>query len=328
MDKNVKISKIIRKIYNLDYSKVTISDNFELVVHSTGYSEFNSFFKKFDLSEGIIVNPVNYKNGLFFSINNGGELYASPKYAPAITKFAFDIAGLKKGFFYRLTVIARDTDNYNLITDDRTITVTDNENNLILDKDLDGFDTDQTIYGFFRSSSTEISLYFSIGKIVIKDIIIEEVKLEEEEKLNPQEEELTEYIPENKETLVAYAAYDLKPNSVAGYNGKYKSLNKLYGKGLSLVYNSETKEYILERSNIENILDTSFTNIPYRIELNFNKVINDNIFDKYIITDISNEISPTTIKQGYMKFALVKNNQRIFYNKENSKLYISIYKMN
>lgn len=328
MEKNIKISKILRKIYNLDYSNVTLRDNDELIIHSSGYSEFNSFFKKFDLTEGIIVSPVNYKSGLFFSIANGGELYASSRCSPAITKFAFDIAGLKKGYFYRLTVTARDTDNYNVITEDRTITVSDNENNLILESDLNGFDTNQILYGYFRANSNEASLYFSIGKIVIKDIVIEEILLDEEENLNHEdEEEASEYIPENKEVLVAYAAYDLKPNVSLSYTGKYKSLNRLFGKGLSLVYNSETKEYVLERSNIENVLETSFTNIPYRIELDFNKTVNDSIFDRYAITEISNEISPTTIKQGYLKFVLLKNNQRICYPIENSKLYIFIYKL-
>ena len=323
---NVKLKKIIRKIYNLNYDNVTLRDNDEFIVHTNGVSEFNSFFKKFDLKEGIIVSPVNYKKGLFFSIANKGEIYSSSRCSPEITKFAFDIAGLKKDYFYRITVLARDTDNYNVVTSDRTLTVSDNTNTLIIEKDLKGFDTNQICVGFVRPTSSEISLFFSIGKIIIKDIIIEEVLLEEEENLTSSED-LTEIVPENKEKLVGYAVFDLKPIVSSSYTGRFKPLHKLYGKGLSLVFDTTTNTYILERSNLDNVLEESFTNIPYKIEFNFNKVPNDGIFTSYNIIKYSNDISPTMLKQGYLEFALLNGKEKISYNGENSRFYVNIYKI-
>ena len=324
---NIKIKKIIRKIFNLDYSKIPLKDNDELIITNTGFSEFSQYFQKFDTKEGIMVVPSGYKNGLFYSKNDGGELYASPRFSPSLVQFSLQFSGLKKGFFYRITVEARDAGNYVLVTNNRNITIADNENNLVLDKDLTGYDTNQNCVGFFHTTSTEASLYFTIGKIVIKDIIVEEVILLEEDNLVHGEENVSEVIPENKETIAAYAVFNLKPNISLSYSGKYKVLNKLYGKGLSLVYDTDNKLYILERSNIENVLSESFSNIPYKIELNFDKVQNREIFDYYDIIDVSNQISPSTLKQGYLSFALIKNKQRIAYSGDNGKLYITIYKI-
>ena len=48
METNVKIKKITRKIYNIDYSKITLRDDDEFILQSNGVSEFTQMLKKFD----------------------------------------------------------------------------------------------------------------------------------------------------------------------------------------------------------------------------------------------------------------------------------------
>ena len=84
-----------------------------------------------DMDKGIIVTPQGYSNGLFYRASNGGEIYSSPKYMPDIVTFNLNVFGLKKGSFYKLTVIGRDTGPTTFITDDRNVIVTNQENELL-----------------------------------------------------------------------------------------------------------------------------------------------------------------------------------------------------
>lgn len=325
METNVKIKKITRKIYNIDYSKITLRDDDEFILQSNGVSEFTQMLKKFDTDNGIIVTPSGYRTGLFYSIHDDGELYASSKLLPDMVTFSFNIYGLKKGNFYRITILGRDTDNNTIITEDRTVTVIDDARQIILSSDLKGFDVNQECVGFFKSFSNEVNLYFTLGKVVIKDIIIDEVQLFEEEQ-EPTEEEISEEMGEGKETLAAYGIYSLVGIIPEGFKGRYIQLSRFSGKGLDLFYDQYNHSYILERSNSETILNDPFTNLNYKIDINTSKVVNDNVYDCMSIVKISPDISANTLKQGYLEFAFTKGGERILYPDNSSRIYISIYK--
>lgn len=322
---NIKIKKIIRKIYNIDYSKITLRDDDEFILQSNGVSEFTQMLKKFDTDNGIIVTPSGYRTGLFYSLHDDGELYAASGLLPDIVTFSLNVYGLKKGNFYRITVLARDTDSNTVITEDRTITVIDDARQIILTNDLKGYDVNQECVGFFKSFSNEANLYFTLGKIVIKDIIIDEVQLFEEEEA-PAEEEVSEEMCEGKESLAAFGIYNLVAVIPEGFKGRYIQLARYSGKGLDLFYDQYSHTYILERSNSETILSEPFTNLNYKLDINTNKVINDGTFDHVEITKISPDISANTLKQGYLEFAFIKNGEKILYPNNNSRIYISIYK--
>jgi hypothetical protein len=79
--------------------------------------------------------------GMFYSVEDGGSIYNSPNFEPDMLTFNFDILGLKKGTFYQLTVKAKDAGKTNLpieITNDRSITVSNDVNDLVLKRDLSG----------------------------------------------------------------------------------------------------------------------------------------------------------------------------------------------
>lgn|SRR5574344_625844 len=328
MDK-IQIKKILRKIYNLDFTKITLRNNDEFILQNNGVSEFTQFFKKTDLDNGVIVTPTAYRSGLFFSADNTGALYSSSKLLPDMVTFGLNILGVKKNYFYRITILAKDTDTYDIITKDRSITVIDDSRQAILTGNAKGFDKYQEYTGYFRAMSNEANLYFTMGKIFIKDIIIDEVVLMEEENLNSNEkEDSDEEIPENKETLVGYGTFSLRPAFEEFSKAANCELMKYFGKGIQLFYNRLSKVYIIERSNTDNVLTEPFTNANYKIELNFNKVKNDVVFDNYKIVNISTDISANTLKQGSVSFALVKNSVNVEYPYgDENKLLIEIYKI-
>lgn len=323
---DIKVKKILRKIYNIDYSKILLRDDDEFILQANGISEFTEYLVKRDMDNGVIVTPSGYKTGLFYSINNDGELYSSSKLLPDIVNFTFNIYGLKKNHFYRITVLARDTDSNTIITDDRSLTVLDDSKQAIINTSLKGYKENQEIVGYFRSFGNEANIHFSLGKIVIKDINIDEVVLQEEDKFNEQEQqEITETISEGTESLCMFGIYSLSPSIPEGYKGRYILAQRLSGRGMDIYYDQIDKVYVLEKSNIENLIDDPFTNIKYKVDLNIFKLPNNDIFDNFKILDVSTDISPNTLKQGYIKFAFIKNNENVLYNNENGRLYISVY---
>lgn len=321
----VQVRKILRNIYKINYENITIPNKGEFLVNArNGSSEFSQMLKKVDTDNGVIVTPSGYVNGIFYSVNNDGEIYCDNTQTPDITNFAFNIYGLKKNCFYRIMIIARDTGANTFITDDRNIMVTDDTKQIIISTNVKGFDKNQECVGFFRSMSTEVNLLFTLGKVIIKDIIIDEVYLAEEEKIE-ENSNITEEFGDNKEVLVSYGIYSLVCDRPNNFAGKYILLHKYSGKGIELFYNTQENTYVLERSNVDTIVQDPFTNINYKIDINTNKLPNNDTFDSVRTINISTDISPNTLKQGYIEFAFYKHGERVKYNNSLGRLFISIY---
>jgi hypothetical protein len=158
MENSVKIKKLIREIYRIDYKKIPLKSDDEFILKNNGVSEFSQYLKKVDLDSGIIVDPTGYRNGIFYSSDNDGELYSSYKFLPEVVSFGLNMIGVKKGYFYRITIIARDTGTNSFITPDRSITVTDDLQQIVLQADLKGYDKNQELVDI--SELTQPTLIF------------------------------------------------------------------------------------------------------------------------------------------------------------------------
>ena len=55
MANDIKIKKILRKIYNIDYSKISLRNDDEFIMQQNGVSEFTQMLRKMDTDNGIIV---------------------------------------------------------------------------------------------------------------------------------------------------------------------------------------------------------------------------------------------------------------------------------
>ena len=323
MENNIKIKKIIKTLYSIDYSKIALESDNEFIIHDNGVSEFTQYLKKIDMNSGIIVTPLNYKSGLFYSVEDGGYIYSSSKLLPETVTFSLNLYGLKRNSFFRIKVLAKDTDASAYITSDRSLTVVDDMHNNVIMADLKGYTKTEECIGFFKSSSNEVNLHFTLGKICIKDIIIEEVVLVEEEKLNAEEDAADEVLPEGKEILVAYTAFNLEPIIPDNFNGRYIPLTKIFGKGISVIYDKMENAYIIERDNSVNILVEPFTNINYVVDINTNKVE----CVTYAIDAVSADVSPYMLKQGFIKFHLVDSAGNKINYKGTGRFIVTIHKI-
>jgi hypothetical protein len=321
-----KIKKIKDRIYEFDFSNTELVDGSELA-EVNGVSDFVMAFRRRDLDKGVIVTPSGYRNGLVYKSSNDGEIYNNPNWIPDVINFAFNIFGLKKGRFYKLTVIGRDTGSNNIITDDRSLRVTNEDKELLMDFDLHNVDENTEYHAIFRTLDNESNLFFSIGKIVVSNIIIEEVEI-----IGDDVQE-TEIIPENvfekgKLQLAAYGIFTTQPNTDTDYKGRYIPMLRYSGKGINLYFDKNTNQYILERDNIEDILGEAFTNLNYIIDFNFNKVVNKDLFTDYNIVDVNTDLSPNTLKQGYLVFEFTDaDNNSVLYTNKDGRMVILIHKL-
>jgi hypothetical protein len=321
-----KIKKIRDRIYEFDFSNTELIDGNELA-EINGVSDFVMAFRKRNLNKGIIITPSGYKNGLVYKSSNGGEVYNSPNWIPDIINFALNIFGVKKGKFYKLTVIARDTGPNNIITNDRSLKVTNEYKELLMDYDLHSVDTNTEYHAIFRTLDNETNLFFSIGKIFVNNIIIEEIEIIDDE--IKEQNIISENIFETgKLQLAAYGIFTTQPNTDTEYKGRYIPMIRYSGKGINLYFDKNTNQYILERDNIEDILGESFTNLNYIIDFNFNKVVNKNLFSQYNIIEVTTDLSPNTLKQGYIVFEFADaHDHPVIYTNKDGRMVILIYKL-
>lgn len=323
-----EIKKVKQRIYNFDFTKSELKDGEEIITSRQG-SEFVNAFKKRDLDKGIMVTPGGYKKGLVYKSSHGGEVYNNPQWLPDIVSFSLNIFGVKKNCFYKLTVIGRDTYKSIMdVTQDRTIQIYTDNQELLMNNDFAGIEDNTEYSAIFKANSNEINLFFRIGKIYLNNVIIDEVELfsevvEEEEQVKSVE------FAEGKMQIAAYGIFTTQPTQDTRlYQGRYLSMDRITGKGLNLYFDRNTNEYILERDNIEDILNESFTNINYLVDFNFNKVVNKGQFSQYNISDISSDISPNTLKQGYLKFEFIDDHgNAVQYSGKEGRLAIIIYKL-
>jgi hypothetical protein len=320
-----KIKKFGERIYEFDFSKSELMDGNEIITTDT-MSEFVMTFRKRDLDKGIIVTPAGYSKGLVYKSTNGGEFYNNPSWIPDIVSFALNIYGVKKGQFYKITVVGRDTGSNNVITTDRRLTVSNEDKELLIDENLKGVKENKEYYGIFRSNDNETNLLFKIGKVFITNIIIDEIEIFGDEVSEVVETQSV--FDEGKLRLAAYGIFTTEPTQTEAYKGRYLPMTRYSGKGISLYFDKNTNEYILERDNIEDVVGESLTNINYVVDFNFNKVVNKGHFSQYNITDVNPEISPNTLKQGYIKFEFVDDaGKAVVYTDKNSRIAILVYKL-
>lgn len=311
---NILIKRVIRQIYQFNLTNCMLNSGEEMVTTAYG-NEFTNTFKMRDLDNGIIITPSNYSQGLVYKSTNGGEFYNPTGWAPDLVQFSYNFFGLKKGAFYRVSVIGRNVSPFNRITDitdDRSLEVTDDQQDLIVTADLTENLDNATFTGVFRATSNEANLHFRIGKIYINNIILEEVEIATEE--SAEEEVIQNVTLENGSfEVAAYCVFSFVPTIAdpTKYNGKYLELNRITGKGLNLYYNKIEKTFLIERDNIEDTLGEAFTLVHYTIDINTNKMVSKNVFERYQIVKISPDVSPNTLKQGYIEFEFIKDNKPV-----------------
>ena len=323
MDENVAIKRIVKNIYSIDYSQIKLEDKNEFIVDKNGVSDFVNGLKLIDKDNGIIVMPINYTNGLFYSSENGGEIYSSPKFEPEIVNFSFDLMGLKRNSFYKLTITARTAGNNSFYNSNRKATISTSTGELILEHDFKDDVDNTSITGVFCAVSQEIIINFAIGKINIKNITIDEVELVQE--TIESEEKPTEIIKNGSFELAAYGIFEALPYTDSV---RFVQLQDISSHGISLFFDNNTKEYIIERDNKNDVVSDCITNMRYILYIDLNKNANYQKFIGYAMTEISSNISPNTLKQGFYKFVLTKPDNTPYRIQQSGRIGIYLFKLN
>ena len=97
---------------------------------------------------------------------------------------------------------------------------------------------------------------------------------------------------------------------------------------LNLYYDKTTSEYIIERDNNEDTLNSSLTGIDFIININVNKVVNYKKFSGYRIVEVSPDISPNTLKQGFVKFVFVDKDENVVkFQNDDGRIAITVTKI-
>lgn len=302
----MNVKKIVKEIYHIDYSNIPLDNRKEFIVNKQGINEFTSYLRLYDVNSGIIVIPTQYKYGMFVNIDGPDQyIFSVPHLDPDIVTFALDIYGTKKSTFYRIKIIAKSTGDDYTITKDRKIQVVDNNNALILDYDFsDSYDF-ITIDKLFYATGVESILKFNVGKVCIKDIIIEEVEVENEEETSIISETADEILGRTQDELVAYGYFDVSDiNDDTSF--RYVNLKCLSGHGILLTYDRLNSSYILERNNINETIIESLNSLKYYVEINTTRM--ENVASVKTTANIN--FSPTTMKQGYYTINFISENNK------------------
>ena len=319
------VKKIVQRIYEFDLSNTSLVDGDEILSDdSYGGNEFLNNFTRRDLDHGIVITPRGYRNGLVYKSSNGGEFYNNPAWVPDIVSFGLNLYGLKKGRFYRVTVIGRNVHKYNRITDiteDRHIEVMSQEKERIIYEDLSEKMSNTECEGIFRASSIEENLHISLGKIYISNIIIDEIEILDEGETRQEHEDLV--IETGKATLLGYGVFSCKLPDFS--HGVSAELEKLSGKGISVYLNKETKLYTIERDNADDCIGLPLSNISIFYEINDGKCPGAH----HSIADVSEKVSPHTIKPGYISFRMLgdADGKPLLYDNAYARLYIFVNKL-
>lgn len=319
----ISIRKVNKTIYCFDFSKLPpiVTHGCEFFVSDNGANEFTQTFRKQDLDNGIVVTPSGYSKGLFYSSLNDGEIYSSVKYEPDLISFSFNFFGLKRGAYYRVRIPGRSAGSSELITDSRKLLVMTEDQEIVIDEDLKDVYENEEYQGIFRANSNEINLLFTIGKIYMSDLIVEEVELFSDDVA----EEDSETIESGKIQLSAFGVFNMKTIIPEGFSGKYVPVTRLTGKGIILYYDRINNWYVMERDNSNDVLGESFTLLNYIVELNADKIPNAT----HNVIEISAEPGPNTLKPGYVAFEMVNpKGERVNLSQEDgNRLYVFVKKL-
>ena len=317
-----EIKRVVQNIYKFNLKDCQLISGEEMMVTDSGNEFVNTFVQR-DFDKGIIVTPSGYTRGLIYKSNDGGMFYSPAKWMPDIVTFNFNIYGLKRNAFYRLSVKAKNMSAYNSLSDttnDRSLQVTNDSQQLLMNENLTSQMEYKIYTAIFRASTVEENLLFRIGKIGINDIIIDEVELVGDAAEEKSSEPLFE-LDSGKSSIVAFGVFSNE--SISENSGRYIELSRITGKGLNLYYDKTKNEYILERDNYEDTTGAAFTNANFTVDFSFNKAP----YASYTITDVSNDASPNTLKQGYIKFTISDNGKTGRYSRPNGRLAFIVNKI-
>jgi len=304
---NYTIKSVIRKLYSIDYNNLKLEDNVEMII-SKKTNDFHQLLYMNNEITNVQMIPqfesdnVSTQTGLFYKKD---LFYNHPKLGAPLISFRLMLIGTKLNSFYRIRFIVRGIEVYD-DTVSKKVYVVLNGKDIIYNKELPtGKDT--VIEYIYLSEGSVINLAFTIGKVAIKDIIIEEIEVQEDVKINERVVEIPDLV-----NLKAYSVF--KPSMLTNRDKILTKFPLLRGIGLNVIYNREDDIIIVERNKENDIVQESIGLYKYFIDVR--------VFNGGEIRDLKVSDSPSPFS-GYNGYASFKVNEI----KENTLIYVLVYEL-
>lgn len=299
------IKSVIKKIYSIDYSNISLEDNTELIISRNTNDFHQLLFMDDDINNIYLIprfesNLKSVQTGLFYKENS---FYNHPTYGDPLISFKLTLSGIKQNSMYRIRFVVEKIDHYLDGVSNKLYVVADGQD-VLYNKEIK---KNETIEYIHASNSTMLDLAITIGKIIIKDIVVEEVEVFE--KVECTKNNTT--IPDLS-LLKAYAVF--KPKMITIGDKKIEKYPLVRGIGLNILHDTETDRVIIERNMNNDVLKDNINNFKYFVKVS---VLNGgNISDIRVMEGAA----PFGNSNGYYSFNLSKAT-------DNTLVYILIYEL-
>jgi len=306
MNNNYTIKSIIRKIYSIDYTKIKLENNTELIISRKTNDFHQLLYMQNEITNTYMIPFFDSENksvqtGLFYKDNS---IYNHPVHGSPLISFRLSLTGIKRNAFYRIRLLCETLDTKADITSSKLYIVL-NGKDIIYNKDID--DNEKAIEYIFLSEGTVLNIAVTIGKIKIKDIIFEEVDIAESAALKENIIEIPDLV-----NLKAYAVF--KPNMLSSGDKMISKFPLLRGIGLNVMYDKEKDIIIVERNKENDVIQENIGLYKYFIDI---KCMNGGIISEQIVGEGP---SPFSGYDGYSTFK-INDSTNI------TRIYILIYEL-
>lgn len=286
---NTTIKGVVRKIYSINYDNINLENNTELIISKNTNDFHQLLFMNDEVTNTYLIPYFENENksaqtGLFYKDNS---FYNHPVYGEKLISFRLSLSGIKNNSSYRIRFVVSPIE-YLVDAPSKLYTVL-NGKDVMYNQNISSDNT--TIDYIFTSEESIMNIAVTIGKIYIKDIIIEEIEL----KAQPLKEIEKVVIP-NLMNLKAYAVF--KPTMLKNVDKDITKFPILRGIGLNILFDRTKDLLLIERNKENDVINNNIAIAKYLTDIK--------TFNGGEVSDINinNEISKLSNTRGYISFKL------------------------
>lgn len=300
------IKSVIRKIYSINYNNIKLDNNTELIISRKTNDFHQLLYMNNEITNTYLIpyfdnEAKGTQTGLFYKDKS---IYNHPIYGAPLISFRLSLTGIKKGSFYRIRFICSSVESYVEGASSKLYVVL-NGKDVVYNKDLPVKET--SIDYTYLSEASVVNIAVTLGKVSIKDIIVEEVDVAESVEMKESVIEIPDLI-----NLKAYAV--LKPSMLTAVDKVISKYPLLRGIGLNILYNRDKDLNIIERNRENDVIQENIGLSKYFIDI---RCMNSGCISNQTVSDGT---SPFSGIDGYATFKMNECNS-------NTILYILIYEL-
>lgn len=302
---NISVKSVIKKIYSINYNNIKLENNTELIISRSTNDFHQLLYMNDDVSNTHLIPyyETDYKvaqTGIFYKDNS---IYNHPTYGEDFISFRLSLTGIRNDRDYRIRFIVSPSNSFNEHSS-KLYTIL-NGKDIMYNKEVT--DVNTTIDYIFHSDASVMNIAVTIGKVIIHDIIIEEVEVKNQTIKEKDTFELPDLM-----NLKAYAV--IKPSMLTNVDRDITKFPILRGVGLNILYDRVSDVIVVERNKENDVIQDNIGSVEYLTQVNiFNGGKIDNLTASENISKLSNT-------KGFVTFDLEDFNEQTI-------IYILVYQL-